>query len=404
MLTNIGQLMLSHKFAHATKGLKETKEPYLLLTASLDTGDIEKWTAEEKQATDQRGDALDIYQLTPYTFLNTQKSWNSMATSTVTARVTTRSQQGTPEAPDGDSPESGGIPTIPMVPVEAAGRPHCDPVCPIMQATREADASTTDHSDQPVQMVQGTEDEGNDLYGQVAHKDNTLRMHTPLGMSTAQWGPKDEADSSDEGEEYLINVLERMRRSSAFREFPEGNQFSTPGPNGYQEMELQSYCTLIQERGIKPTAPPAYDGTDGIENHAVGDEYDARRIDFLGMNLTGLAQDWFSQEVESPSREIWHWTYEDVLCALYKRFITEATAQRATDQFLATQYSRSRGAQAFYNDLQRRAVRMVQCPNGEEYGRCPTVRRAPSTSDNDDEAEWIHSTLIVLRPQGAWIL
>ena len=54
---------LSHKFARATKGLKETKEPYLLLTASLDTGDIEKWTAEEKQATDQRGDALDIYQL-----------------------------------------------------------------------------------------------------------------------------------------------------------------------------------------------------------------------------------------------------------------------------------------------------------------------------------------------------
>ncbi|KAH7918825.1 hypothetical protein BV22DRAFT_1134306 [Leucogyrophana mollusca] len=40
-----------------------------------------------------------------------------MATSIVTARVTTRSQQGAPEAPEGNSPESGGTNTIPTVPV-----------------------------------------------------------------------------------------------------------------------------------------------------------------------------------------------------------------------------------------------------------------------------------------------
>ncbi|KAH7918543.1 hypothetical protein BV22DRAFT_1134512 [Leucogyrophana mollusca] len=72
-----------------------------------------------------------------------------------------------------------------------------------VQATREADASMTDHSDQPAQTVQGARDEGDDLYGQVANKDNTLRAHTPLGMSTAQWGPNDKADSSNEGEDKL---------------------------------------------------------------------------------------------------------------------------------------------------------------------------------------------------------
>ncbi|KAH7918688.1 hypothetical protein BV22DRAFT_1051573 [Leucogyrophana mollusca] len=36
-----------------------------------------------------------------------------------------------------------------------------------MQAMSEADASTTDHSDRPAQTAQGTEDEANDLNGQV---------------------------------------------------------------------------------------------------------------------------------------------------------------------------------------------------------------------------------------------
>ncbi|KAH7919749.1 hypothetical protein BV22DRAFT_1022428, partial [Leucogyrophana mollusca] len=54
---------LLKKYSRAIKGLDETKEPYLLLTSSLSPSDVAKWALDEKQAAEQRGDALDVYQL-----------------------------------------------------------------------------------------------------------------------------------------------------------------------------------------------------------------------------------------------------------------------------------------------------------------------------------------------------
>ncbi|KAH7903991.1 hypothetical protein BJ138DRAFT_1119847 [Hygrophoropsis aurantiaca] len=70
-------------------------------------------------------------------------------------------------------------------------------------------------------------------------------------------------------------------------------------------------------------------------NRVTGHQLDGVHIDYLGVNLSGVAQDWFSQEVEPPTRERRQWRYEELVCALYRRFITVATAQKAVDHFMA---------------------------------------------------------------------
>ena len=50
---------------------------------------------------------------------------------------------------------------------------------------------------------------------------------------------------------------------------------------------------------------------------------------------------------------------------MYKRFIHEVTAQNAANSYAKTKFSHSKGALAFYNELQRHASHMVQPP--DEY-------------------------------------
>ncbi|KIK10567.1 hypothetical protein PISMIDRAFT_20273 [Pisolithus microcarpus 441] len=71
-----------------------------------------------------------------------------------------------------------------------------------------------------------------------------------------------------------------------------------------------------------------------------GPGHDADRITYARTCLEGMAAQWFDQEVDGPDRTICNWTFEDF-------------------------YSPTKGVLAFYNDLKRRASRMVQLP--DEY-------------------------------------
>jgi hypothetical protein len=89
----------------------------------------------------------------------------------------------------------------------------------------------------------------------------------------------------------------------------------------------------------------------------------------MGTNLKDVAQDWFNQEVEQFHRIRKTWTFEDLVCEMYKRFINEATAQKAAGSFDRTEYSRKKGVIAFVNDLERKAARMVQRPDEYTFKR-----------------------------------
>ncbi|KIO03958.1 hypothetical protein M404DRAFT_26583 [Pisolithus tinctorius Marx 270] len=84
-----------------------------------------------------------------------------------------------------------------------------------------------------------------------------------------------------------------------------------------------------------------------------GPDCDADRVLYTYAYLEGLASQWYDQEVESPNRQIRDWSFKDLICGLFKRFIHEASTQNVADQFDHTRYEHEKGALAFYNDLKR---------------------------------------------------
>ena len=160
--------------------------------------------------------------------------------------------------------------------------------------------------------------------------------------------------------------------------------------NNYEAEILRRYRWLIRDRigqereahpdikNIKVSPPEKYAGEDDIEvfdtwlagllrwlrvYNITGDAKDATRVDLCGTTLTGLAATWYADEVEAWNRRVQVWYFEDLVCEMYKRFIHEVTAQNAATSYQKTKFTRSKGALAFYNELQRHASRMVQPPD-----------------------------------------
>ncbi|KIJ58715.1 hypothetical protein HYDPIDRAFT_171170 [Hydnomerulius pinastri MD-312] len=81
----------------------------------------------------------------------------------------------------------------------------------------------------------------------------------------------------------------------------------------------------------------------------------------------GAAQDWLNQEVEQLACACWEWTFEDLVCKMYKQFINGVTTQCAAAKFDATEYSCKQEVNAYLNKLVRRAAHMVQHPDDYSF-------------------------------------
>lgn len=141
---------------------------------------------------------------------------------------------------------------------------------------------------------------------------------------------------------------------------------------------------LPQIKSVKVSQPKSYlgqDDTDEFEEwlltvlrwlrvtRITGPELDVERVQLLGLILSGAALDWYNQEVASPYRQIRHWRFEDAVCALYRRFIHQATAQTATEKFEAVRFDNKTGTAAYFGELRKFATRMVAHPDPYTFRR-----------------------------------
>ena len=94
-----------------------------------------------------------------------------------------------------------------------------------------------------------------------------------------------------------------------------------------------------------------------------GSTKDSVRVDLCGTTLKGAASKWYLDEAEAWNRPNKYWLFEDLVCAMYKRFIHEVMAQNAAVNFDHTLYSKLKGALAFYNDLKQYPGHMVISPD-----------------------------------------
>ncbi|KIK22837.1 hypothetical protein PISMIDRAFT_101728, partial [Pisolithus microcarpus 441] len=107
-----------------------------------------------------------------------------------------------------------------------------------------------------------------------------------------------------------------------------GNQDDLDKFNDWLGQILKYFCTF------KVTGP------DCGEDHVL----------YTRLYLEDLASQWYDQEVDSPSQQIQHWTFEELICGLCKQFV-------------------HKGALVYYNDLKHHVHRMVQPPINYSFRR-----------------------------------
>ncbi|KAJ7017134.1 hypothetical protein C8F04DRAFT_1279926 [Mycena alexandri] len=124
--------------------------------------------------------------------------------------------------------------------------------------------------------------------------------------------------------------------------------------------------------------PPQYNGDDDdtkfftwlgqfctwLQGNALGGpRFDGYRILYLKGALTSHALDWFNSEVEPLERESGIvYEFEAIVCAMHRRFVTSATAVRATKDFEAVRYDPTRGIEYLVSELLRTAGKMREPP------------------------------------------
>ena len=96
---------------------------------------------------------------------------------------------------------------------------------------------------------------------------------------------------------------------------------------------------------------------------------DATRVQYTGLYLSELAQQWYSQEVLALTRHVRHWMFEDLIFGLFRRFIHEASTQNTAIQYDHTKYLADKGVLTFYNKLTQQVDRMVEPPNSYSFRR-----------------------------------
>ncbi|KAK7026533.1 hypothetical protein R3P38DRAFT_2777292 [Favolaschia claudopus] len=108
---------------------------------------------------------------------------------------------------------------------------------------------------------------------------------------------------------------------------------------------LSRLCTWLQGNGLG------------------GPDYEDSRIVYLKTSLESHAIEWFDTEVEPLTRpsEIDH-SFEAIVCAMHRRFVTSATATRATKEYEAVRYDESKGVEFLVSELKRTALKMREPP------------------------------------------
>jgi hypothetical protein len=84
------------------------------------------------------------------------------------------------------------------------------------------------------------------------------------------------------------------------------------------------------------------------------------RVDHFRTTLTSLTATWYADKVEAWNKRTRKWYFKNLICSMYKQFIHEVTMQNTANSYARTKFLCSKGALAFYKELQHHASRMVQ--------------------------------------------
>ena len=152
-----------------------------------------------------------------------------------------------------------------------------------------------------------------------------------------------------------------------------------------------------ENKNLKFPVPPVYSGSSDInvfDTHVMtmgrwmelmglgGRRNDKKRLLTHGFYLSGVAKDWYEQQVVGMYRVKWDWTYKEMILALFDRFINTSCVQKATDMFWTARYSSEIGIMGYYHQLMTAARRMVKRPDSYTF-KNQLMSNMPSGMFND---------------------
>ena len=94
-----------------------------------------------------------------------------------------------------------------------------------------------------------------------------------------------------------------------------------------------------------------------------GPDLDMVRVQLMGQYLTDSARRWYDDTVDSLDGVGSHWDFEQVVCALYRRFIHKSTARSAAEQFSKVRFRKETGVLGLYEALVNLARKMPELPD-----------------------------------------
>ncbi|OJT01906.1 hypothetical protein TRAPUB_7640 [Trametes pubescens] len=99
----------------------------------------------------------------------------------------------------------------------------------------------------------------------------------------------------------------------------------------------------------------------------VGPDLDSDRVQLLGQHLVKEARRWYDDAIDNFNGVGRHWTFEQAVCALYKRFIHRSTARSAAEQFQRLRYRRETGVSGLWDGLITLTRKMPEPPDDYSF-------------------------------------
>ncbi|KAF7427911.1 hypothetical protein PC9H_007128 [Pleurotus ostreatus] len=192
--------------------------------------------------------------------------------------------------------------------------------------------------------------------------------------------------------------VNRRHRSRLTSEDLDVGRHDMPGQSSsYHRAIERRYLSLIKEQlgkplilpsGVKPPSgipkPDKYSGESDVEifNNWLqsllrwlrlqlygGDNRDSECVAMVGLFVDGKAATWYNDEVDGMYRRHQSWTFARVILDMYDRFVQPTAMQDATEQFYAVEYTTAGGVRGFYDDLDRKAARMIHSVDAYTFRR-----------------------------------
>ncbi|KAI1782239.1 hypothetical protein LXA43DRAFT_906385 [Ganoderma leucocontextum] len=133
-------------------------------------------------------------------------------------------------------------------------------------------------------------------------------------------------------------------------------------------------------KAMKSLAPPTYSGQDDDQLfttwlngyltycrrlNITGPENEDGRLDLLTQILKDEAATWLYNTVLSPGRQRADWTFEEVIIALYQRFVVTDAFRQAEVKFSEVKYDPKKGALGLSEELNQWASQMLEHPSAK---------------------------------------